>query len=905
MTEVLSLDRPNGLAQPSSAKFTLLMQSSSYEKERAGAKADRESLTPSRSNRTSFHHSKERPLDEYESNPSRRQEYRGDQQSDQMSTTMRDRYRFHDDDSAGGSLVTTSVDNRPGPGMSPSSLKREEWHHTSQQINQSGTKRRHSQRSPSRPRSQQGSQAAQIASIKEVERENDSQNTNERGEDKSANDDDRLFQHSVIHDSPRKTPRLEQRASVPHGHHSEPGQSEYQNRRGFSHHSESESTSASSRLQVSHSRTSSTDEDPRRLVHNSSTRRITTDEPEQGPNYTWQQQERAALASQSNARRMGAERNDHENRYSTLPPLFTGYASGNQPSSAPTSAANADVNEQLLQYSERSSSPAPRLPAFAALSPYQHGSRGRGSPPPMSHHSSSHSAGLPSLSQHMQSRGQGEYGPSQMVTSPRAVGPSSMSANSPSLSQTSHQTPGQAFIHPSLAGLPVAGGGPGSKQQPSFVSKLYSMLEDDTIEEMIAWGPSGTTFSVANPAEFAKVVLPNWFKHSNWQSFVRQLNMYGFHKVNHTYQGTPEEEIQVWEFKHPNFRRGEIHLLGEIKRKSSRHKRQDSLTHSMTNAAEYDMAGTPSPEMGLTAHSHMHPSAAYGGQSHTLRSHHPGQGSIHHAYGRSTGAAPGTYQSYASDTPVGPGPSSMSYPHHDAHHATVQHSGLPHSDAAVSSQLMRGEQSLATGEDVFVRVDDLSDRIDAIIRHASYLENQLRTVTDQMFHSQQNEASLRAHVHHLESQMRSLSDQIYQNRPGGPNPPFGTSGNSDLLPSHQAGTNMQGTPLPSPSPSTSSVGRARQVEMQEQGMREGSQSANAPAQSQQQQMPAYVSRSPNLGHPAYTNRSSHGHASGSLAQSPSTNVGRSGPASSADSYTKLGPPPVPGNVQRIKRSTPP
>ncbi|PWN33356.1 winged helix DNA-binding domain-containing protein, partial [Meira miltonrushii] len=101
----------------------------------------------------------------------------------------------------------------------------------------------------------------------------------------------------------------------------------------------------------------------------------------------------------------------------------------------------------------------------------------------------------------------------------------------------------------------------------SFVSKLYSMLEDDTIEEMIAWGPSGTTFSVANPAEFAKVVLPNWFKHSNWQSFVRQLNMYGFHKVNHTYQGTPEEEIQVWEFKHPNFRRGEVHLLSEIKRK--------------------------------------------------------------------------------------------------------------------------------------------------------------------------------------------------------------------------------------------------------------------------------------------------------------------------------------------------
>ncbi|MCO5585193.1 hypothetical protein L7F22_039125 [Adiantum nelumboides] len=885
------------------------MQGSSYEKERADAKADRDSLTPSRSNRTAYQ--QDRSLEGYEERRTdshqRVQEYRSSQQqqqpSEQMSATMRDRYRFHDEDVAGGGVATTSsADNRQA--ISPSSLKRDDWHYTNQQSSASGMKRRHSQRSPSRPRSQQGSQAAQIANIKEVERENDTQRTNEKGGDGSVNDDDRLFRHNIIHDSPRKTPRLDQHTSVPHGHLSEPVQPDWQNRRGLSHHSETESTSASSRLQMSHSRTSSTDDDPRRSLHTSSTQRRTgtlegnPDEPEQGPNYTWQQQERAALASQSNTRPMGGERSEQENRFSNLPPLFTGYASGNAPSSAPTSAANADVNEQSLRYNERSSSPAPRLPAFAALSPYQHGSRGRGSPPPLSHHSN-HPTGLPSMNQHMQSRGQSEYGSSHMVTSPRAMGPSSMSANSPSLSQTSHQTPGQAFIHPSLAGLPVTGGGPGSKQQPSFVSKLYSMLEDDTIEEMIAWGPSGTTFSVANPAEFAKVVLPNWFKHSNWQSFVRQLNMYGFHKVNHTYQGTPEEEIQVWEFKHPNFRRGEVHLLSEIKRKSSRHKRQDSLTHSMTNAAEYEMGGTPSPEMGLTPHGHMHTSAAYA-SSHPLRSHHPGQGSIHHAYGRPGGsAASGPYQSYPADAPVGPSGPTTSYPAHEAHPSAVQHSGLPHSDPAGSGQLMRGEQVLGASENVLVRVDDLSDRIDAIIRHASYLENQLRTVTDQMFHSQQNEASLRAHVHHLESQMRSLSDQLYQSRQGGSNPPPppGASGSREFSPL-PAGTNMQGAPLPPASPSASSLSRA------EQSMREGGQSGNA-GQGMQQQMPSFVSRSPNLGHPAYANRSGHGHGSGSLAPSPSAIAGRPVPASSADAYTKLGPPPVPGNVQRSKRSTPP
>ncbi|PWN18055.1 winged helix DNA-binding domain-containing protein, partial [Microstroma glucosiphilum] len=101
----------------------------------------------------------------------------------------------------------------------------------------------------------------------------------------------------------------------------------------------------------------------------------------------------------------------------------------------------------------------------------------------------------------------------------------------------------------------------------SFVAKLYSMLEDETISNMISWGPTGDVFSVSNPAEFSRLVLPTWFKHANWQSFVRQLNMYGFHKVNHTFSGLPNEEVQIWEFKHTYFRKGEVGLLSEIKRK--------------------------------------------------------------------------------------------------------------------------------------------------------------------------------------------------------------------------------------------------------------------------------------------------------------------------------------------------
>ncbi|KAI7899545.1 HSF-type DNA-binding-domain-containing protein, partial [Cokeromyces recurvatus] len=91
------------------------------------------------------------------------------------------------------------------------------------------------------------------------------------------------------------------------------------------------------------------------------------------------------------------------------------------------------------------------------------------------------------------------------------------------------------------------------------------MVVDHQYQHLIAWNYIGASFIVCNVLEFSKDVLPKHFKHSNFSSFVRQLNMYGFHKINKSPRILAEN--QIWEFSHSKFIRDRIDLLDEIKRK--------------------------------------------------------------------------------------------------------------------------------------------------------------------------------------------------------------------------------------------------------------------------------------------------------------------------------------------------
>jgi len=103
---------------------------------------------------------------------------------------------------------------------------------------------------------------------------------------------------------------------------------------------------------------------------------------------------------------------------------------------------------------------------------------------------------------------------------------------------------------------------------PAFLAKLWKMVDDPDTDHLIAWGDFGNTFVIHNQAEFSQSLLPYYYKHSNMASFVRQLNMYGFHKkLSVEAGGLKSEKDQEMEFEHPCFLRGNHDLLNHIKRK--------------------------------------------------------------------------------------------------------------------------------------------------------------------------------------------------------------------------------------------------------------------------------------------------------------------------------------------------
>ena len=102
------------------------------------------------------------------------------------------------------------------------------------------------------------------------------------------------------------------------------------------------------------------------------------------------------------------------------------------------------------------------------------------------------------------------------------------------------------------------------KKEHSFPWKLHLMLEHaekEGYQDVVSWVKEGTAFKVHKSKDFVEKVMPIYFDQTKYESFRRQLNLYGFTRMSRGEdRGTTS---------HPFLIQGSRHLCGNIFRKAA------------------------------------------------------------------------------------------------------------------------------------------------------------------------------------------------------------------------------------------------------------------------------------------------------------------------------------------------
>jgi heat shock transcription factor 1 len=77
---------------------------------------------------------------------------------------------------------------------------------------------------------------------------------------------------------------------------------------------------------------------------------------------------------------------------------------------------------------------------------------------------------------------------------------------------------------------------------------------NDTNQDCIVWSQTKDSILIKNDSQFAKLILPLYFRHNQMSSFIRQLNKHGFKRIKSTEEKASScPNIQISEYSHPNF----------------------------------------------------------------------------------------------------------------------------------------------------------------------------------------------------------------------------------------------------------------------------------------------------------------------------------------------------------------
>jgi hypothetical protein len=108
---------------------------------------------------------------------------------------------------------------------------------------------------------------------------------------------------------------------------------------------------------------------------------------------------------------------------------------------------------------------------------------------------------------------------------------------------------------------------------------MLNEAEQTGCEDILSWLPCGTMFKVHNVEKFSELVMPSYFRRGRYKSFLRQLNLYKFHRVT---KGGDEDQRRG-AYKHPSFRRNQEDMLGMVRRAPKNVSSLESKTRKIRN----------------------------------------------------------------------------------------------------------------------------------------------------------------------------------------------------------------------------------------------------------------------------------------------------------------------------------